>query len=131
MSISLLAATAAVLQTVTFDQSTALPGGWTTGITGQGASKWEVIADKYACVRAERAAPIRRGNVLLGCKTNEKIKDGFAEVKIKPVSGKKDQTGRSRMAFSGREQLLRRSRERTGGERGPLQNRQWNARHCK
>jgi hypothetical protein len=29
----------------------------------------------------------------LGCETDERIKDGFAEVKCKPISGKEDQAG--------------------------------------
>lgn len=93
MSISLLAATAAVLQTVTFDQSAALPEGWTTGITGQGASNWEVVADKSAPSAPNVLRQSGEATFSWAAKTNEKIKDGFAEVKIKPISGKEDQAG--------------------------------------
>jgi hypothetical protein len=93
MSSSLLAATAAVLQTVAFDQSTALPEGWATGITGQGASKWEVIADKSAPSAPNVLRQSGEATYCWAAKTNEKIKDGFAEVKIKPISGKEDQAG--------------------------------------
>lgn len=93
MSVSLLAATAAVLHTVTFDQSTALPDGWTTGITGQGVSKWEVVADKSATSAPNVLRQSGEATFCWAAKTSEKIKDGFAEVKIKPLSGKEDQAG--------------------------------------
>jgi hypothetical protein len=93
MSNSLLAATAAVLQTVTFDQSSALPEGWTTGITGQGASMWEIVADKSAPSAPNVLRQSGEATYCWAAKTNEKIKDGFAEVKIKPISGKEDQAG--------------------------------------
>lgn len=91
MSISLLAA--ALLQTVTFDQSTALPDGWTTGITGQGAAKWEVLTDKSAPSAPNVLRQSGEATYCWAANTNEKIKDGFAEVKIKPISGKEDQAG--------------------------------------
>lgn len=93
MSTSLLAATAAVLQTVTFDQSSALPAGWTIDITGQGAAKWEVVADKSAPSAPNVLRQSGEATFCWAAKTDEKIKDGFAEVKIKPISGKEDQAG--------------------------------------
>jgi hypothetical protein len=93
MSTSLLAATAAVLQTVTFDQSTALPEGWTTGITGHGTSKWEVIADKSAPSQPNVLRQSGEATFCWTAKTDEKLKDGFVEVKVKPISGKEDQAG--------------------------------------
>jgi hypothetical protein len=93
MAISLLIATTAVLQTVSFDQSTALPDGWTTGVTGQGVSKWEIVADKSAPSAPNVLRQSGEATYCWAANTNEKLKDGFAEVKIKPISGKEDQAG--------------------------------------
>ena len=84
---------AALMTTVTFDQSAALPDGWQAGITGHGAAKWEVINDSSA-PSAQRV--LRQSGEATFCwavDSRQKITDGFVETKFKPISGKEDQAG--------------------------------------
>src|SRR2546426_5551620 len=77
----------------TFDGSDALPKGWEVGITGKGAAKWEVVADDTAPSRPNVLKQSGEATFCWAAKTDERIKDGFAEVKFKPLSGKEDQAG--------------------------------------
>jgi hypothetical protein len=77
----------------TFDAGTALPAGWQTGITGKGEAKWEVVADTSAPSSPNVLRQSGEATFVWAAKTDENIKDGFVEVKIKPVSGKEDQAG--------------------------------------
>lgn len=77
----------------TFDAATALPKGWQTGVTGKGAAKWEVVSDSSAVSNPNVLKQSGEATFCWAAKTDEKIKDGFAEVKIKPLSGKEDQAG--------------------------------------
>jgi hypothetical protein len=88
-----LALSAAMLQIVTFDQASALPDGWLTGITGEGAPKWEVIADRTAASAPNVLRQSGEATFCWAVNAKEKLKDGFVEVKIKPISGKEDQAG--------------------------------------
>jgi hypothetical protein len=93
MPISMFAMAAAVAHTITFDQSRALPEGWISGVTGHGEAKWEVIADSSA---PSPPNALRQSGEAMFCwavSTTQKLKDGFAEVKFKPTSGKEDQAG--------------------------------------
>lgn len=78
---------------VTFDVGTGLPVGWQAGITGRGQAKWEVVADDSAPSRPNVLKQSGEATFCWAAKTNEKIKDGFAEVKFKAVAGKEDQAG--------------------------------------
>lgn len=78
---------------VTFDDAARLPKGWETGITGKGVAKWEVVADDTAPSRANVLKQSGEATFCWAAKTDEKIKDGFVEVKFKPVNGKEDQAG--------------------------------------
>src|SRR5437867_6689089 len=78
---------------VTFDKTNALPKGWESGITGKGAAKWEVVADETAPSRGKVLKQSGEATFCWAAKTDEHIKDGFAEVKFKPISGKEDQAG--------------------------------------
>jgi hypothetical protein len=93
MPIPMLAIAAAVAQTITFDQSLALPEGWNSGITGHGEAKWEVIADSSAPSPPNVLRQAGEATFCWAVDTTQKLKDGFAEVKIKPISGKEDQAG--------------------------------------
>jgi hypothetical protein len=78
---------------VTFDQAGARPAGWSSGITGKGAAKWDVIMDGSA---PSSRGVLRQSGEATFCwavKQDEHIKDGFVEVKIKPIAGKEDQAG--------------------------------------
>lgn len=90
---AILAASAAALQIVAFDQSTALPEGWTSGVTGHGTAKWEVVADASAPSTPNVLRQSGEATFSWVVDTRQKLRDGFAEVKIKPVSGKEDQAG--------------------------------------
>ena len=94
MTTLLVAAGVAAAETkVTFDLSTDLPKGWPTGITGQGQAKWEVVADDSAPSKPNVLKQSGEATFAWAAKTDEKIKDGVAEVKFKAVSGKEDQAG--------------------------------------
>lgn len=87
-------ATAAVAQIrVTFDEANELPQGWQTGITGQGAARWDIIPDDSAQSGSKVLKQSGEATFSWAAKTDEHIKDGFAEVKFKPISGKEDQAG--------------------------------------
>lgn len=90
---SLLAASVAALQIVSFDQSSALPEGWTSGVTGQGTAKWEVIADSSAPSGPNVLRQSGEATFCWAVNSRAQVKDGFAEVKFKPMSGKEDQAG--------------------------------------
>ena len=93
MLTSLLVTGAAIVQAVTFDQSSALPEGWTSGVTGHGAAKWEIVADAAAASAPNVLRQSGEATFCWAVDSRQKIKDGFAEVKIKPMSGKEDQAG--------------------------------------
>lgn len=78
---------------VTFDDTNSLPKGWESGVTGKGVAKWEVIADDTASSKRNVLKQSGEATFCWAAKIDEKIKDGFAEVKFKPVAGKEDQAG--------------------------------------
>ena len=78
---------------VTFVNTGALPKGWESGITGKGAAKWEVVPDDTAPSRGKVLMQSGEATFCWAAKTDQPIKDGFAEAKFKPVSGKEDQAG--------------------------------------
>lgn len=88
-----LAASLAVLQTVTFDQSMTLPEGWVTGVTGQGTARWQIVADNSAPSSPNALRQSGEATFCWAVDPTHKVKDGFAEVKIKPMAGKEDQAG--------------------------------------
>jgi hypothetical protein len=90
---AVLAASVAALQVVSFDQSSSLPEGWTSGVTGHGNARWEVTADSSAPSKPNVLRQSGEATFCWAVDTRARIKDGFAEVKIKPVSGKEDQAG--------------------------------------
>ncbi len=77
----------------TFDQSTQLPQGWQSGITGQGSAKWEVIPEQSAPSKPNVLRQSGEATFAWAAKMDVAIKDGFVEVKIKPVAGHEDQAG--------------------------------------
>jgi hypothetical protein len=86
--------TPAVAQTrVTFDETTSLPVGWTTGITGSGTAKWEVVRDADAVSASNVLKQSGVASYCWAAKRDAAIKDGFVEVKFKPLSGREDQAG--------------------------------------
>jgi hypothetical protein len=78
---------------VSFDESLSLPKGWQSGVTGTGQAKWEVVADPTAPSRPNVLKQSGEATFCWAAKTDERIRDGFVEVKFKPVTGKEDQAG--------------------------------------
>jgi hypothetical protein len=73
--------------------SASLPAGWSVGVTGHGTAKWEVVEDRTAPSASAVLRQSGEGTFCWAVKSGEKIRDGFVEVKLKPVSGKEDQAG--------------------------------------
>lgn len=76
---------------VTFDNSMVLPKGWESGVTGTGTAKWEIAADETAPSRTHVLKQSGEATFCWAAKTDERIKDGVAEVRFKTISGKEDQ----------------------------------------
>jgi hypothetical protein len=81
--------------TESFDttQPGALPAGWIGGVTGKGAPKWAVVKDPSAPSQPNALKQSGEGTYPWCVKTNASLKDGFVEVKFKPLTGKVDQAG--------------------------------------
>lgn len=78
---------------VTFNDTNSLPKGWESGVTGKGTAKWEVTADDTAPSKPNVLKQSGEATFCWAAKTDEKITNGFAEVKFKPIAGKEDQAG--------------------------------------
>src|SRR2546425_6162617 len=91
---SLLSATA-LAGTANFDdlKSGAPPPGWTATQTGSGSAKWEVVADDSAPSKPNVLKQSGVATYPVCIKEDTSLKDGFVEVKFKPISGKEDQAG--------------------------------------
>lgn len=96
---TLLASTAlihtALAQTFNFDDAKAgeLPSGWTATTTGTGKPKWTVEKDDSAPSKPNVLKQSGEAAYPLCVKNDANLKDGFVEVKFKPVSGEEDQAG--------------------------------------
>ncbi len=92
---STLASGAALADTVTFDdlKTGAPPPGWTATKTGKGEAKWEVVADDSAPSKPNVLKQSGEATYPVCIKDDTSLKEGFVEVKFKPVSGKEDQAG--------------------------------------
>ncbi|MCX6906129.1 MAG: hypothetical protein NTW03_22150, partial [Verrucomicrobia bacterium] len=90
-----LAASAAAAQTVNFDNAELgkLPPNWTGTKTGPGEPRWTVVADDSAPSKPNVLKQSGEAAYPLCIKEDSRVRDGFVEVKFRPVSGKKDQAG--------------------------------------
>jgi hypothetical protein len=90
---SLISTTAAFPQTVKFDDAKPgeLPASWTSTKTGKGDPKWTVEKEDTAPSKPNVLKQSGEATYPLALKNDTSLKDGFAEVKFKPVSGKEDQ----------------------------------------
>src|SRR5437867_7495603 len=81
--------------TVTFDdfKVRAAPPGWTATQTGSGRAKWTVEKDNSAPSRPNVLKQSGQATFPVCFKNDTNIKDGFVEVKFKPIAGKEDQAG--------------------------------------
>jgi len=85
----------ALADSVNFDEfkTGAPPPGWTATRTGQGDAKWEVVADDSAPSKPNVLKQSGVATYPVCFKNDTSVKDGFVEMKFKPVSGKEDQAG--------------------------------------
>jgi hypothetical protein len=88
-----LTTSTALAQTVHFDEATTgqLPAGWTGTKTGDGKPNWTIEKDDTAPSKPNVLKQSGEADYPVAVKNDSNIKDGFVEVKFKPVSGKEDQ----------------------------------------
>ncbi len=71
----------------------AAPPGWKATQTGSGSAKWSVEKDDSAPSKPNVLKQSGQATFPVCFKNDTNIKDGFVEVKFKPVAGKEDQAG--------------------------------------
>src|SRR5438876_11707063 len=90
-----MATAVAIAETVNFDdmKTGAPPPGWIATQTGSGTAKWTVERDDSAPSKPNVLKQSGQATFPVCIKDDTSLKDGFVEVKFKPVSGKEDQAG--------------------------------------
>jgi 3-keto-disaccharide hydrolase len=85
----------AAAETVNFDdmKTGAAPPGWTATQTGKGSGKWSVEKDESAPSKPNVLKQSGQATFPVCLKDDTNLKDGFVEVRFKPISGKEDQAG--------------------------------------
>jgi len=85
----------ACAETVNFDnlKTGAPPPGWTATKTGAGEAKWSVEGDPTAPSKPNVLKQSGQATFPVCIKDDTSLKDGYVEVKFKPISGKEDQAG--------------------------------------
>jgi hypothetical protein len=85
----------AAAETVNFDdmKTGAVPPGWTATQTGKGSGKWSVERDESAPSKPNVLKQSGQATFPVCLKNDTNLKDGFVEVRFKPISGKEDQAG--------------------------------------
>src|SRR5216117_134570 len=91
----MVAAMLAAADVVNFDnlKAGAPPPGWTSTKTGTGEAKWTIEADSTAPSKPNVLKQSGQATYPVCIKDDTSLKDGFVEVKFKPISGKEDQAG--------------------------------------
>jgi hypothetical protein len=69
------------------------PAGWTATRTGTGNAKWTVEKDDTAPSRPNVLKQSGSATYPVCFKNDTNIRDGFVEVRFKPIAGKEDQAG--------------------------------------
>jgi hypothetical protein len=78
-------------ETVNFDNMNAgPPPGWTATQTGSGTAKWSVEKDNSAPSKPNVLKQSGQATFPVCFKNDANIKDGFVEVKFKPLDGRED-----------------------------------------
>ena len=82
-------------ETVNFDnfKTGDPPPGWTATKTGSGQAKWTIERDDTAPSKPNVLKQSGAATYPVCIKDDTNLKDGFVEVKFKPISGKEDQAG--------------------------------------
>jgi len=85
----------ALADAVNFDsfKTGAPPPGWTATKTGSGEAKWTIEADSTAPSQPNVLKQSGQATYPVCIKDDTNLKDGFVEVKFKPISGREDQAG--------------------------------------
>ena len=85
----------AMAETINFDgvKTGGPPSGWTATQTGSGSAKWSVEKDESAPSKSNVLKQSGAATFPVCIKNDANLKDGFVEVKFKPVAGKEDQAG--------------------------------------
>ena len=86
---------AALLDPVNFDAAAAgaPPAGWTATQTGSGQARWTIERDATAPSAPNVLKQSGNATYPVCFKNDTGLKEGFVEVKFKPISGKVDQAG--------------------------------------
>jgi hypothetical protein len=71
----------------------AAPPGWTATRTGTGDAKWTIEKDATAPSQSNVLKQSGQATYPVCIKDDTSLKDGFVEVKFKPISGREDQAG--------------------------------------
>ena len=90
-----LLANVALAETINFDDAKpgAAPSGWTATQTGSGNAKWTIEKDDTEPSKSNVLKQSGEATYPVCINDDTSVKDGFVEVKFKPVSGKEDQAG--------------------------------------
>ena len=82
-------------ETINFDNVEAgtAPVGWTPDVTGKGETRWTIEKDATAPSSPNVLKQSAEGTYPICLRNGTSIKDGFVEVKFKPIAGKEDQAG--------------------------------------
>jgi hypothetical protein len=85
----------ALADTVNFDnlKTGAPPPGWTATRTGTGQEKWTIEKEDTAPSKPNVLKQSGQATFPICLKDDTSLKDGFVEVKFKPISGNEDQAG--------------------------------------
>src|SRR5437773_7084801 len=93
--VAVILAGVAVADSVNFDAAPAgqTPAGWTATQTGSGNARWTVEKDDTAPSKPNVLKQSGVATFPICFKNDTSLKDGFVEVKFKPISGKEDEAG--------------------------------------
>jgi hypothetical protein len=78
-----------------------VPSGWTCGITGSGAGKWQIEADAQAASPPNVLTQRGRADFSWCVQEGRPVANGTVAVSFKPISGKEDQAGGVVWRFKG------------------------------
>ena len=86
---------AALVTVIDFDNlpAGAAPAGWSATATGTGNPKWTVERDDTAPSKPNVLKQSGQATYPVCLKDDTSLKDGFVEVRFKPISGREDQAG--------------------------------------
>src|ERR1700674_939145 len=92
---SIVLATFASADAVNFDnlRTGAAPPGWAATQTGSGSAKWSVEKDDSSPSQPNVLKQSGEATFPVCFKKDTSLKDGFVEVKFKPIEGREDQAG--------------------------------------